>query len=204
MAEVLVQFDEPQQSADGRWFIAQVHGRRMAGGLWEAWIEFLPREGGDPIRTGRETEQFSRGDLRYWAAGLTRVYLEGALARALAPQPTVAQSVSAPPPVKPLRDAEQTVLETTSLVPSVPVLDPFAIHRRSGEYVLRQELRALDAPHLRDIIVAYDIPDIDTTDMARTFEDALAEKIVAGVQQRVVSNPTQSPHPRPQTNAGKQ
>jgi hypothetical protein len=35
------------------------------------------------MRTPRETEQPNREDLAYWATGLTQVYLEGALTRAL-------------------------------------------------------------------------------------------------------------------------
>src|SRR6185312_13955511 len=85
MSDVLVQFDEPQLSADGRMFTAEVRGNRLPTGLWEAWIEFQPRIGGDPVRTPRETEQLSRGDLRFWAAGITRDQLRDALARALAP-----------------------------------------------------------------------------------------------------------------------
>ncbi|MGI8546715.1 MAG: hypothetical protein ACR2M1_05180, partial [Gemmatimonadaceae bacterium] len=75
MSEVLVQFDEPQPAADGRLFIAQVNGQRVSNGLWEAWIEFYPRDGGEPIRTTAATEQLTRGDLRFWAARITRPYL---------------------------------------------------------------------------------------------------------------------------------
>ena len=71
MPEVLVHFDEPHQSLDGRLFVAQVYGSRTSGGIWEGWIEFHPHDGGEPAVTGRETEQLTRGDLRYWAAGLT-------------------------------------------------------------------------------------------------------------------------------------
>jgi hypothetical protein len=86
------------------------------------------------------------------------------------------------------RDPEHVVLETNALTYSVPVIDPITVYRQSGEYTLRQELRSLNAQHLRDIIAAFDIPEMDAVDLARTFEDALAERIVAGVQQRVGPN----------------
>ena len=37
-----------------------------------------------PVQSPRETTQPNLTDLNYWATGLTPVYLEGALARALA------------------------------------------------------------------------------------------------------------------------
>lgn len=187
MAEVLVQIDEPQRAADGRAFIAQVHGARTMTGLWEAWIEFTPRDGGDPVRTPRETEQFTRGDLRYWAAGLTRADLATALARALSPEPVpIPRGLIIPTPVTRSEPEEAaTALGTSGPLPSpVPPFDPVAVLQQSGEYSLRHELRALDAHELREIIRAFDIPDTDVTDLARTFEDALAERIVATVQQR--------------------
>ena len=40
---------------------------------------------GAAVRSGRETTQPNRQDTAYWATGLTPVYLEGALGRALNP-----------------------------------------------------------------------------------------------------------------------
>jgi hypothetical protein len=187
MPEVLLHFDEPQPVADGRIFTAQVMAGRLTTGLWEAWIEFHPRAGGDPIRTARETEQLSRGDLRFWAAGITRGYLQRALMRALTPVETLR---SAAQPAERSGDDgealnEEIVLETNRLGSDEPVLDPIAVYSQSGEYTLRQELRALDAQQLGDIIAAYAIEEMDVTDLARTYEDALAERIVAGVQHNV-------------------
>lgn len=195
MSDVLLQFDEPQLSADGRMFIAQVLARRLTTGIWEAWIEFQPHVGGDPVRTPRATEQLSRGDLRFWAAGLTRADLKAALMRALAPDNAPAPN-GIPRSRDPGRTAEeQTVLETNLLRNDAPILDPIAVYQRSGEYTLRQELRALDANQLADIIAAYRIYEIDVLDLARTYEDALAERIVAGVRHSVDMNPTVSTHP---------
>lgn len=183
MSEVLVQFDEPQRADDGRPFVAQVHGRRTHDGIWEAWLEFQPLDGGEGIATPRETEQLTRGDLRYWAAGLTRSYLRGALVRALTPR-RAEIPVSLRLPELPDLDLPPDADIASSLV-TPPPIDPFALFRDSGEYALRHALRALDAHDLRAIIAAFDIPEMDVHDLARTFEDALAERIVVGVQQHV-------------------
>ena len=83
MAEILVQFDEVLRTSDGAEFVARACGAPMENGLWEGWVEFLTTDGGEPLRTGRETTQPNRTDVQYWATGLTPVYLEGALDRAL-------------------------------------------------------------------------------------------------------------------------
>lgn len=193
MSEVLVQFDEPQPAADGRLFIAQVNGQRVSDGLWEAWIEFYPNEGGEPVSTKRETEQLTRGDLRFWAAGLTRAYLSTALARALSPVRAMAARDT--PRAGAMWSHEHMVLDTNRMH-SAPPLDPMETYRSGGEYRLRQELCALDAKQLRDVITAYDIPEIEVHDVVRTFEDALAERVVAAVQQRVGPTRTGTPAQR--------
>jgi hypothetical protein len=63
---------------------ARAVGAERPDGLWQAWIEFSPEaEGTEVIATSRETTQPNRADTVYWATGLTGVYLEGALVRAL-------------------------------------------------------------------------------------------------------------------------
>ncbi len=84
MAEVLVQFDAAIRAASGARYTARVFGQ-TSDGLWAGFIEFTPVDGGEPIRTGIESEQPNRNDLLYWAEGLTQVYLVGALVRALEP-----------------------------------------------------------------------------------------------------------------------
>jgi len=195
MSDVLVQFDEPQLSADGRMFTAEVRGSRLPTGLWEAWIEFQPRVGGDPVRTERETEQLSRGDLRFWAAGITRDQLRNALDRALAPQESLRTDAPAQATDVDESVEDETVLDLTQIRNDAPVLDPFGVYKHSGEYTLRQELRALDARQLADIISGYRIAEMDVLDLARTYEDALAERIVAGVQHNVDTKRTLSSQP---------
>lgn len=171
-------------------FVAEVRGRRLPSGLWEAWIEFHPRIGGDPVRTPRETEQLSRGDLRFWAAGITRAHLRAALMLALAEDPSELEATSGRPG-RARRTEEQTVLDADLVRYGGATLDPFAVYTRSGEYVLRQELRGLDARQLAEIISTYNVEEMDVLDLARTYEDALAERIVAGVQHFVGTNQRQ-------------
>jgi hypothetical protein len=83
MPEVLVLFDEPMSDADGAMYYAQAAGRKREDGLWEGWLEFIGMsESARSICSDRETTQPNRADLEYWAQGLSRVYLQGALARA--------------------------------------------------------------------------------------------------------------------------
>lgn len=197
MPDTLVQFDEPQLSADGRMFIAEVRGQRLPSGLWEAWIEFQPRIGGDPVRTPPETEQLSRGDLRFWAAGITRAHLADALELALSPRVLTDSYLaqSSPGWVRPV--SQQTTQDTNRVGTESPVLDPMAVYQHSGEYTLRQELRELDAEQLGDIISAYSINRGDASDLARTYEDALAETIVAAAQHRVAPKRKLAPETSP-------
>jgi hypothetical protein len=84
MADVLIRFSYPIRDGAAA-FRAQACGVPMSDGRWTAWIEFMPLDGGRPLRSPRETTQTNRTDAEYWAAGLTPVYLEGALQRARHP-----------------------------------------------------------------------------------------------------------------------
>ena len=83
MPEVLVNFDTVVAGPKGTRWVPSVCGGVADDGLWEGWIEFTPVGEGEAIRTPRETEQPNRDDLVYWSQGLTHVYLEDALLRAL-------------------------------------------------------------------------------------------------------------------------
>ncbi|MEO7041472.1 MAG: hypothetical protein ABI035_04355 [Gemmatimonadaceae bacterium] len=186
MAVTLVQIDEPQVSADGRLFTAQVRAQQLQGGLWEAWLEFQPSAGGDSVSTAPETQQLSRSDLRYWAAGITRQHLATALERALQSHAKqLAQTVYGR-----WSNRGEFANEARPARYDDAVLDPIALYERTGEYALRQVLRELDAPELADIIESMGLDAADMEDLAPTFEDALAERIVVGVQQCVESNRT--------------
>jgi len=85
MPVILVKFDEPIRDKEGLLYSAQATGRRREDGLWEGWLEFTGMTGSTPpFHSGRETTQPNRADIEYWAQGLSKVYLEGALARAKA------------------------------------------------------------------------------------------------------------------------
>lgn len=85
MAEVLKRFAETVVAGDGSSYVAQACGAPNAQGLWDGWIEFAPVGKGTAVRSPRETTQPNRVDAEYWATGLTPIYLEGALHRALHP-----------------------------------------------------------------------------------------------------------------------
>jgi hypothetical protein len=85
VARVLIRFPEKLAGSDGVLYT----GRACAapsGHIWEGWIEFVPVTRGRVISTPRETTQPNLQDALYWATGLSRVYLEGALVRALRPR----------------------------------------------------------------------------------------------------------------------
>ncbi len=82
MAETLQRYVDSVVDDAGREFEARACGAEMPDGLWHGWIEFIPIGLGAPIRSPRETTQPNRTDAVYWASGLSRVYLEGALRRA--------------------------------------------------------------------------------------------------------------------------
>ena len=181
MTEVLVQFSDPITGSDGNVYVARACGSEMPDGLWQGWIEFLPVGGGAAVRTKRETTQPNRTDAHYWATGLTAVYLEGALERALKPLVRTAEPVI-PPPVfdRPADD----------LLPSGPapdsILNPFSVYRK-GETLLRNQLAALSEWHLVNIIRAHELSDIDPDDLATMPSPALIELIVSAVRIAVES-----------------
>src|SRR4026209_1103608 len=98
--ETLLQFSSLVIGTVGPRREAGACGAPMPEGGWQGWIEFVTIDGGDPVRSPRETTQPNRADTEYWATGLTPVYLDGALSRALKepnrvgidsrpPQPTI-------------------------------------------------------------------------------------------------------------------
>src|SRR4029079_7580548 len=131
MAEVLAAFPEPIAGDDGVLYRAQAAGAAMPDGLWEGWIEFIPIAGGAAVGTSRETTQPNHGAAVYWATGLTAVYLEGALARAL--RPFVRRVTSTPTPAfdEPSTDVIEEFAAPGQLEAPGPdaVLDPFAVYR---------------------------------------------------------------------------
>ena len=174
MAEVLVRFTEHVVAEDGTAYLPQVCGGLADDGLWEGWIEFTP-ESGHIRRTQRETEQPNRDALVYWAEGLTLIYLEGALKRALAvgivaprTEERVSSHFSGPAASRP----------TTSGVPHA-ILDPFAAYSE-GEDLLRKQLGALSRDHLVNIVKAYHMP--ASTSYETMSDSSLVDSIVSAAQ----------------------
>ena len=72
----------PEITRDGSKYKVRVLGFVRNDGKWEGRLEF--HDGSDKaVTTGQETTQPNLTDLQYWATGLEKIYLEGALQRAL-------------------------------------------------------------------------------------------------------------------------
>jgi hypothetical protein len=88
----------------GRTYRPRVYGEPQSDASWGGWIVFFPLDGTPAVATDRETTQTTLESLEVWAAGLTSVYLEGALVRALhlAAEPLILATLS---------EAEYTALD---------------------------------------------------------------------------------------------
>jgi hypothetical protein len=183
MAEVFVEFDTTIRGIDGTHWAPRACGDIAPGGLWEGWIEFTPHNDSvEPVRTTRETQQPNRDDLIYWAQGLTYVYLEGALQRALEPPPRTPESRASVPHFNSPRPRRRRASRPTP----GPVLNPFEAYAQ-GEYVLLRQLRALDVGRIRDIVVAFGLLDAGSAD-GRSREE-LTAAIIAGVRYPMSGRP---------------
>lgn len=81
MAEMVHEFTYEIAGEDGRRYRARALGEKQ-GHIWKGWFEFTPVDGAKTLRTDSETSQPDRDALVYWASGIERIYLEGALSRA--------------------------------------------------------------------------------------------------------------------------
>ena len=186
MSEVVVKYDEPIEDAEGRRYMARAAARERDDGLWESWLEFVPIEERDNVLASeRETTQPNRLNVEYWAQGLTRVYLEGALQRAInltdtgdgAPAPQPQRELSAGPSVR-----RRPETETAASPKPRPVLDPYRVYSQ-GEEVLRSELSALSRSHVESIVAAYGFRlDGSPDDLRDAPKQALIRAVVEGVR----------------------
>jgi hypothetical protein len=180
VAEVLAEYPAPIRADNGVSYIARVCGTQADDGLWQGWIEFVPLDGDGPVlRTPRETTQPNRIDTEYWATGLTPVYLEGALWRALNPLPA---RTPAPKPEPAYDGPAPDFADARAPRPRESVLNPFSVYQK-GEELLRRQLTALSAWHLANIVRAYDLLPADV-DLDRLTQPVLVELIVSGVKRR--------------------
>ena len=176
MAQTLVRFETPVVRADGALFQALACGHERTDGLWEGWIEFTSAATGDVVRTGRETTQPNLTDLTYWATGLSTVYLEGALARIVgARRPVETISVSPPRYARPAEPRERAPVRHEA------VLNPFSVYEKNPD-VLAQELTALRAWHLRQIIRDYSLVDENDVRIDSMSEPELGSLIMQRVR----------------------
>ena len=183
---VLLKFEDAVTAGGSTWR-AIAFGVETPLGQWEGWLEFTP-VGGEiqSIATERETTQPNRTDLDYWASGLSNVYLEGALQRAIArnsapetPDSARAASSKSQPAA---RRSPAAGTKVRSGVRRHAVLDPFAVYAQ-GEEVLRRELNALSLDHLETIVDAYDL------EVASSFppegSDRTRERLIGGIMAAV-------------------
>ena len=183
MAHVILTYQTTLASPEGHIYRPRACGRPRDDGTWEGWLEFLPDDGSEVVRSARETTQPNLVDLEYWATGLTPIYLEGALARALA-----GPLQAAPPPMlqTPFYDGPAPAMTPPVEPPIVtPVLDPFSVYAK-GESLRVQQLQALSPRHLRQIVRAHQLATADV-DLEALTERELIVLIVAGVRTRLAA-----------------
>jgi hypothetical protein len=177
MAEVLVEFSDTVTDSDGITYTARACGSESDNGHWQGWVEFIPLDGGDPLRSGRETTQPNRTDTLYWATGLTQVYLEGALGRARNPLVLRAPRTIPPPAY------DEPAPDVTHAPAAESILNPFSVYRK-GEALLRRQLRAFSVWHLVNIVRAHDLSPLGSDELNRLSATELIEIIVSGVRAR--------------------
>jgi hypothetical protein len=178
VAEVFVEFSEPVATKEGVQYLARACGGEGDHGLWQGWLEFVPLEGGEVVRSGRETTQPNRTDTEYWATGLNPVFLEGALHRALNPLVRAER-----PPVRPPAHDGPAPNMVSVRAPADSILNPFSVYRK-GEDLLRRQLLAFSAWHLVNIIRDYELSPIDPVVLNQMPTVALVETIVTAVRAR--------------------
>jgi hypothetical protein len=181
LAETLLQFQTPIHASADTAYIVRACGSVAPDRLWQAWLEFTPVDGGPTVRSGRETTQPTRADAVYWATGLSPVYLEGALRRALE-GPVTRPVTLVDPPV--FHGPAPTVVPDAVVAESLgrAVLDPFSIFQK-GEPLLRKQLAALSAWHLVNIVVEYELSEASREVLNRLSHASLVEIVVDGVRE---------------------
>jgi hypothetical protein len=117
----------------------------------------------------------------YWASGLSAIYLEGALRRALGGNGRRAEAARSrsTAPAAPIRHAAGPR--------RTAVLDPYSVYEQ-GERVLRAELSALASWHLVNIVAAYQLSDQREATLNALPPAALIDIIVSGVK-RLIETP---------------
>jgi hypothetical protein len=179
MGETLVRFQSPVKGPDGTFYEARACGRPMDDdGRWEGWIEFAPVDGGDAVPSRRETTQPNRVDTAYWASGLTPIFLEGALARALQSPPAVVRMTAAQPSIFPGPAPSSGRSDGAG---HDSILNPFSVYQK-GESLLRSQLAAMSSWHLVRIVLDYNLSPVSADVLNEMPQTDLIEMIVEGVR----------------------
>jgi hypothetical protein len=184
VAEVLCEFSEII-AFGGMRYHAHACGAPQPDGSWQGWVEFLPIDGGRPVRSPRETTQPNRADTAYWATGLSTVYLEGALERARRPEVRRTAAADAPAfdgPADGVGVRREAPEAHAASAAGDAVLDPFGVYEHEGEGLLRRRLAALAAWHLANIVRQYELSDEDPETLNRMSAPLLIERIMAAVR----------------------
>jgi hypothetical protein len=180
VSETLCEYNAPVRDAQGRLFRARACGAPLDATVWEGWVEFDPLAGGDTIRSRRETTQPNRTDAEYWATGLSEVYLEGSLKRALEGATHVPVASVRPPS---FAGPAPAIVAVPGKEPTArSVLDPYSVYEK-GEPLLRKQLAALSSWHLVNIIVDYELSDTAIETLNVTPAPVLIDVIVRSVRQ---------------------
>ena len=178
MAEVLVEYNDVVIAEDGRRYSARACGAPADNGNWHGWLEFIDDDTGKALRSGRETTQPNRADTVYWATGLTAVYLEGALQRALHP---LVRPLSRPAPEPAFDGPAPDALPEPPVTESV--LNPFSVYRK-GEALLRRQLAAMSNWHLVNIVRDHQLSEQPAAVLNAMRAADLIELIVTAVRLR--------------------
>lgn len=176
MGDVLISYETRVSTERGPAYAVQACGRPINDNQWEGWLEFLPEDGSEVLRTRRETTQPNREDLEYWASGLEPVYLEGALHRALTPERVI---TVAPPVEASVYDGPEPGKPHTHRSPASPI-DPYRIHASQGNEVLERQLAALDNWQLRNVVIAH--TDVSETEAEGMDRQGMTSAIMAAVR----------------------
>ena len=143
----------------------QVVAEQLPGGLWEAWLEFVPIADDQAVLlTDTETTQSSREDLERWSAALTSVYVEGAFARATR-----------------AGGQRSLVRAYDTTIDSRTTSDPFEMLRRAGRNGLRVRLGGLTRSEMLAIIRQHDL-NPGAKSLARLSDSQLVTFIVTAVE----------------------
>jgi hypothetical protein len=137
----------------GRRYVARVYGACRPDDLWDGWFVFFPLDGGRTLATDRETTQSTLAAVRYWASGITTVYLDGALerARALLPEARLARRRAQAEEEEVLARAEAEVYEEAATAARFHALDADRRRREAEEALLvEREAAARAAARLHD------------------------------------------------------